>query len=102
MQLEEKPKNQSEQAEQFFSDLVLGYINFDSRAQKSAALQKMTKQDLLDAYKTVLLEPAKRELLVVSPGKLGIQPWLDGEAKVYRRVNDVAAFKNSLSSYALP
>lgn len=102
VQLEEKPKNQSEQAEQFFSDLVLGYINFDSRAQKIAALQKMTKQDLLDAYKTVLLEPAKRELLVVSPGKLGIQPWLDGEAKVYRRVNDVAAFKNSLSRYALP
>jgi secreted Zn-dependent insulinase-like peptidase len=102
VQLEEKPKNQSEQAEQFFSDLTLGYANFDSRAQKIAALQKMTQQDLLDAYKAVLLAPAKRELLLASPGKLGIQPWLNGEAKAYRLVNDLVTFKNSLPSYVLP
>jgi len=101
VQLEEKPKNQVEQAERFFDDLILGYKAFDSRAQKIAALQKMTRQDLLNAYQTVLLAPEKRELLLVSPGKAGIQSWLEGEAKLFQRVEDVDALKKSQPSYSL-
>jgi secreted Zn-dependent insulinase-like peptidase len=92
VQLQEKPKNQPDQAEQFFDDLILGYTAFDSRAQKVAVLQKMTRRDLLNAYRTVLLAPERRELLLVSPGKTGIQSWLDGEARLFQRVEDVDAF----------
>ncbi|MEZ5539261.1 MAG: insulinase family protein [Pseudomonadales bacterium] len=102
VQLEDKPKNQSEQAERFFDDLTLGYNAFDSRAQKIAALQKMTKQDLLVVYQTVLLSPERREMLLVSPGKLGVQTWLEGEAKAFHRIDDIDAFKASQPSYSLP
>lgn len=102
VQLEEKPKNQAEQAALFVVDLVLGYTNFDSRQQKISALKKMTKQDLVQAYREVLLAPEKRELLLVSPGKQGIDTWLAGKAKAYRKIDDVEVFKNSLPSYSLP
>ncbi|MBK8101809.1 MAG: insulinase family protein [Cellvibrionales bacterium] len=102
VQLEEKPKNQAEQAILFWVDLILGYANFDSNQQKISTLQKMTKQDLLQAYHEVLLAPETRELLFVSPGKLGIQAWLDGEAKAYKKIDDIDAFKNGLPSYSLP
>lgn len=82
--------------------MTLGYNAFDSRAQKIAALQKMTKQDLLVVYQTVLLSPERREMLLVSPGKLGVQTWLEGEAKAFHRIDDIDAFKASQPSYSLP
>ncbi len=101
VKLEEKPKNQNDQAERFFEDLTLGYTAFDSRAQKISVLQKMTKQDLLDTYQAVLLAPERRELLLVSPGKQGMQAWQEGAAKAFYHISDIDAFKANRPSYSL-
>jgi secreted Zn-dependent insulinase-like peptidase len=80
---------------------LLGYTAFDLREQHINALQKMTKQDVLAAYKNVLLTPETRELLVVSPGKQGIDHWRATAAKSYFPVTDVDAFKRGHSAFVL-
>jgi secreted Zn-dependent insulinase-like peptidase len=101
LQLSERPKSLGEQTARFWDDLLLGYTAFDLREQQINALQKMTKQDVLAAYKNVLLTPETRELLVVSPGKQGIDHWRATAAKSYFPVTDVDAFKRGHSAFVL-
>lgn len=100
-QLQEKPKNLSEQSIEFWNDMTLGYTHFDQREQQIAALQNMTRQDLLDTYRNTLMENNRRELLLVSPGKIGMKDLLDGSAKQYIYVDKPDSLKASLPSYSL-
>lgn len=100
LQLKEEPKNQAIQASDYWSDLNLGYTTFDSRQQMMAILQKMTREELLVAYRSLLLGVEKRQLLVVAPGKAGMANWK--EAANYHRIENVDAFKTQQSSYVLP
>lgn len=78
VQLQEKPQNLAEQTAEFWGDIALAYTDFNHRDQQIVALQKMTRQDFLDAYRSVLLEQKRRELLLVSPGKLGAEKYQSG------------------------
>ncbi|HSC76904.1 MAG TPA: insulinase family protein [Pseudomonadales bacterium] len=99
-QLQEKPKSQAEQTAEFWADISLRYTTFDHREQQIAALQKMSKQDLLDTYRSVLLEPEHRELLLLSPGKSGMQDMLANPDKKYNPVDKLDEFKAALPSFS--
>jgi secreted Zn-dependent insulinase-like peptidase len=100
-QLQEKPKNLAEQTAEFWNDMALAYTNFDHREQQIAALQKMTRKDLLDTYRIVLLEKQSRELLLLSPGKAGTKDLLDEPDVKYNRVDNTDVFKDSLPNFSL-
>jgi hypothetical protein len=61
----------------------------------------MTRKDLLDTYRNVLLEKQRRELLLVSPGKAGIQGLLGDPNAKYNRVDNVDVLKTSLPNFSL-
>ena len=101
-QLQEKPKNLAEQSVEFWNAIVTGYLNFDQRQQQIAALQKMTRQDLMDTYKTALQDSSRRELLLLSPGKLGMGSLQHSPSGKYQRVDNPDALKSTLPSFTLP
>ena len=81
--------------------MALTYTGFDHREQQIVALQKMTRKDLLDAYRNVLLQKQHRELLLVSPGKAGIKDLLDDPDIKYSRVDNTDVLKASLPSFSV-
>ncbi len=92
-QLQEKPQSQSDQAQEYWNDMILGYVNFDHREQQIGALKKITRQQALDFYRNNLLDKNRRQLLLVSPGKAGTKALLeDGKVK-YTDLNNVDALK---------
>lgn len=101
VQLSEKPKNLAEQAMLYWTDMTLDYTGFDYREQQVAVLKTLTKQDMLAFYRDMLLQKNRRELLVVSPGKVGIKNLLDGSPEQYLLVDDVDKIKSSFSSHVL-
>jgi insulysin len=101
-QLQEKPKSLAEQTAEFWADISLRYTKFDHREQQVAALQNMSKQDLLDTYRSVLLEPKRRELLLVSPGKTGMKDLSDNVSAKYNHIDNLDVFKASLPGFSLP
>ncbi len=100
-QLQEKPKNLSDQSVEFWNDMTLDYTGFDHREQQVAALQAMTRQDLLDTYRKTLLDKNRRQLLLVNPGKAGMKDLLDGSARQYILVDDTDKLKAQMSSHSL-
>ena len=100
-QLQEKPKNQAEQTEEFWNDILLDYTGFNHRQQQIAALQGMTRQDLLDTYRNALLASKRRELLLVSPGQAGMTGLRDNVSMKYSDINDVNKWKDSLPVFSL-
>ena len=100
-QLQEKPKSLAEQTAEFWNDLALAYTGFDHREQQISVLQKMTRKDLLDTYRNVLLEKQHRELLLVSPGKAGIKDLLDDPSVKYNRVDNTDVLKTALPNFSL-
>lgn len=100
-QLEEKPHNLVEQSMEFWGNMTLGYTGFNQRALQAAALKKMTRQELVDTYRSTLIDKNRRQLLLVSPGKIGIKDLLDGSDKQYIYVDNTDNLKASMPSHAL-
>jgi insulysin len=101
VQLSEKPKNLSEQALRYWNDMTLEYTAFDHEAKQIEVLKQLTKADMLAFYRDILLQQNRRELLVVSPGKAGIQNLLDGSAEQYILIDDVDKVKAQMPSHVL-
>ncbi|HQQ63964.1 MAG TPA: insulinase family protein [Pseudomonadales bacterium] len=100
-QLQEKPHNLAEQSMEYWSDMTLGYTGFNQRQLQAEALQQMTKAELLDVYRSTLLDKNRRQLLVASPGKAGIKDLLDGSSKQYIYVDNTDNLKAQMPSHAL-
>jgi secreted Zn-dependent insulinase-like peptidase len=100
-QLQEKPHNLAEQSMEYWGNMTLGYTGFNQRELQAEAVQKMTRQELLGTYQSMLLDKNRRQLLVVSPGKIGIKDLLDGSSNQYIYVDNTDNLKSSMSSHAL-
>ena len=101
VQLQERPKSMSEQSMEFWSDMTLGYTHFDYRLQQAEALKKVTQQEMVDYYRTLLMEKNRRQLMLVSPGKTGMKNLLDGSAQHYIYVDNVENLKSSMPSHSM-
>lgn len=86
--LMEKDKNLAQRGARYWSDLDLGFLEFDSREQIAAAVTALTPSQFLAFYDGLLARVGKERLVVYSEGKFD-------EAPPGTEIDDVAAWKRS-------
>ncbi|MGJ8662704.1 MAG: insulinase family protein [Marinicella sp.] len=67
--IERKDKNLVERTSRLWAELADGYTDFDKQELESAMVAKMTKQELIDVYQSVLISPDRKRLIARNFGK---------------------------------
>jgi secreted Zn-dependent insulinase-like peptidase len=67
--IELKDKNLDERTSRLWSELANGYTNFDKRKQVSEIVTAMTKQELIDTFESILINPNSKRLISRNFGK---------------------------------
>jgi len=95
--LAEAPKNQGEQFERYWADLVDGDSGFDSREQLLAEVQKLTFEEWLELFRRDVLQADGRTLWLSINGKF------EGDAlRAGQPVGDLDRFKQQQKFYRFP
>ncbi|WP_448550290.1 insulinase family protein [Thalassotalea fusca] len=64
-----KDKNLSERTRRLWNQMVDGYTQFDKRAQLTAGIKAMTKEDLIADYNQLLIQPSKKRVITRNFGQ---------------------------------
>lgn len=88
----ESDKNLNDRSQRYWSDLDVGFTNFDSRMQIAAAIQSIDHATLLAFYDRLLGLEARQRLIVYNEGRFGEDP-------TGRPIDDVGAFRAAAGSF---
>jgi len=90
----ESDKNLNDRSLRYWSDLDVGFTNFDSRIQIAAAIQTIDQKALLAFYDRLLGLEAHQRLIIYSKGRFG-------ESPAGRAIDDVGAFRAAADSFGV-
>jgi len=85
----ERDRNLGERGRRLWSDLDLGFTDFDTREQIAAAIAAIRQQDIVDYLRAVLADFDTRSLVIYAPGRFADAP------QAGSIVGDVSAWKRS-------
>jgi len=85
--LTERDKNLGERGARLWSDLDLGFTDFDSREQIAAEVERLSRTDIVEYLRGALAEFDSRSLVTYAPGKFPEVP------ETGRVIDDVAEYK---------
>jgi secreted Zn-dependent insulinase-like peptidase len=95
--LAEAPKNQGEQFDRFWLDLVNADVSFDTREQLLAEVQRLSFEEWLVLFRRDVIEPEGRALWLAIDGKFG-----DEKLRSAKPVGDLDRFKARQTFYRFP
>ena len=93
--LREKDKNLAERSQRYWSDLDVGFTDFDSREQIATQIENLDPSQIVAFYDRLLGAVAKQRLVIYSRGKFDGSP--PGTA-----IGDIAAFRKQAGTFATP
>ena len=96
--LREPFKNQSEQANDFWSNIVADKTNFDERSQLIRAVSSLTKKDVLDFYRNTILGRDRSFVLVAQNTAVS----KDSDLMKMKHVDDFSRLKSNSKFYTYP
>lgn len=70
----QKPKNLGEQSQRYWSDLMDGYLSFDSRQQVAEIVAGLSRETMTAYFKNVAQRLEERRLLIYTDGKFSDTP----------------------------
>ena len=95
LSLEEKPTNQKELSDRFWSQILMQQVDFNEREKLIAALQQTTREDVEKAYQNILIE-GRRNIVFASSSKDSLK------LENMQLIDDEKSFKRQANYYAYP
>ena len=93
IKIDKKDDTLENRSNRYWAEIDRGNYNFDSRKQLIDAIAALSREEIVDAYQKVFIEPGFAEFIAVAPGKLEFDTD-SGVLKQYQQVMDPVEFKS--------
>ena len=98
IKIDKKDDTLENRSNRYWAEIDRGNYNFDSRKQLIEAIAGLTRQQIVEAYQNVFVDPGFGELVAVAPGNLEFDPET-GVLKKFTQVVDPTEFKTQANYF---
>lgn len=98
IKIDKKDDTLETRSNRYWAEIDRGNYNFDSRKQLIAAIENLTRQQIIEEYKKVFVDPGFGEFIAVAPGNLEFNAD-SGVMEKYQKVKDPVEFKTNANYF---